>query len=137
MSGEDSQTRYYDKIITDFTSEIHSLCIENKIEPVAVVPISAKAMDGIDLLKEALLECRIDTSEDSYSTLVTNIRHFEALKDSKTALLRVSDGLNDAIPTDLLTQDIREALFHIGEIVGEINTEEILGNIFSKFCIGK
>jgi len=137
MSGEDSQTRYYDKIITDFTTEIHSLCTENKIEPVAVVPISAKAMDEIDLLKEALLECRIDTSEDSYSTLVTNIRHFEALKDSKTALLRVSDGLNDAIPTDLLTQDIREALFHIGEIVGEINTEEILGNIFSKFCIGK
>lgn len=137
LAGEDSQTRYYDKIISDFTAETISLCKEHNIVPVAVVPISAKALNGIENLKTALLECRIDTADDSYSTLVTNIRHFEALKEAKTALLRVSEGLDNTIPTDLLAQDIREALFHIGEIVGEINTEEILGNIFSKFCIGK
>jgi tRNA modification GTPase len=54
-----------------------------------------------------------------------------------SALERANGGMQQSLPTDLLAQDIREAIFHIGEIVGEINTEEILGNIFSKFCIGK
>ena len=70
-------------------------------------------------------------------TIVTNIRHYQSLKDTREALTRVKDGLAEQLPTDLLTQDIREAIFYIGEIVGEINTEEILGNIFGKFCIGK
>lgn len=137
IAGEDLQTRYYVKVIDDFIAEIKSLCKENNIRPSVIIPISAKTLEGIDNLRGALLECRIDTADDSYSTLVTNIRHFEALKDAKTALIRVSEGLDNEIPTDLLAQDIREALFHIGEITGEINTEEILGNIFSKFCIGK
>ena len=68
---------------------------------------------------------------------MTNIRNYQSLKDTREALTRVKDGLAEQLPTDLLTQDIREAIFYIGEIVGEINTEEILGNIFGKFCIGK
>ena len=73
----------------------------------------------------------------SDSLLVTNIRHHQALILALDALVRVEEGILMNISTDLLTQDIRESLFHLGEIVGEINSEEILGNIFSKFCIGK
>jgi tRNA modification GTPase len=57
--------------------------------------------------------------------------------DAQVALYRVEDGLAGGIPTDLVAQDIREAIYHLGSIVGEINTEEVLGNIFSRFCIGK
>ena len=74
---------------------------------------------------------------DSNATLVTNARHYQALMDAQIALYRVEDGLAAGTPTDLVAQDIREALYHLGSIVGEINTEEILGNIFSRFCIGK
>ena len=66
-------------------------------------------------------------------TIVTNIRNYQSLKDTREALTRVKDGLAEQLPTDLLTQDIREAILYIGEI----NTEKILGNIFGKFCIGK
>ena len=71
------------------------------------------------------------------SALITNARHYEALSNARDALVRVRTGLSDALPTDLLTQDIRETLYHIGSIVGEISTDEVLGNIFRNFCIGK
>jgi tRNA modification GTPase len=103
----------------------------------SILTISAKNNYGIDNLKNALLENREAMNHGSYSTLVTNVRHYEALKDAMSALERANGGMQQSLPTDLLAQDIREAIFHIGEIVGEINTEEILGNIFSKFCIGK
>ena len=94
-------------------------------------------MTNLDEFKDTLSKIQNNISIGSNTTLVTNIRHYQALSDTRNALLRVNLGLDQTIPTDLLTQDIREALFHIGEIVGEINTEELLGNIFSKFCIGK
>ena len=74
---------------------------------------------------------------DSDTTLVTNQRHAQALSDARTSLLRVRDGLAAGIPTDLASQDIREAIYHLGSIVGEISTDEVLGNIFRNFCIGK
>jgi tRNA modification GTPase len=103
----------------------------------AILPISAKKNIGIDKFKDLLVNSQQHINIGASTTLVSNIRHYEALVNARTALLRVIEGTEQEIPTDLLTQDIREALFHIGEIVGEINTEEILGNIFSKFCIGK
>lgn len=123
--------------IKEFKENISKLCIQLNLTPIATIEISAKALIGIDTLKRALLECRIDRVESSSSTLVTNVRHYEALKDARASLYRVTEGINQQIPTDLISQDIRETLYHLGEIVGEINTEEILGNIFSKFCIGK
>lgn len=69
--------------------------------------------------------------------IVTNLRHYEALTKAFEAILRVKEGLEIGITHDFLSQDIRECMFHLGEITGQISTDEILGNIFSKFCIGK
>lgn len=103
-----------------------------------MIPISAKTGSGLPELTEALAEIGRRITGDTDETLVTNIRHYEALSRAATALGRVSDGLKVAtLPPDLIAQDLREALYHLGEIVGEISTDEVLGNIFRKFCIGK
>ena len=102
-----------------------------------IISISAKTGDGLDVLKSALAGSRRDLLADSDTTLITNARHYEALSNARDALVRVRKGLSEALPSDLLSQDIREALYHIGTIVGEISTDEVLGNIFRNFCIGK
>ena len=103
-----------------------------------MIPISAKTGSGLPELTEALAEIGRRITGDTDETLVTNIRHYEALSRAATALGRVRDGLKMAtLPPDLIAQDLREALYHLGEIVGEISTDEVLGNIFRKFCIGK
>lgn len=103
-----------------------------------MIPISAKMGSGLPELTEALAEIGRRITGDTDETLVTNIRHYEALSRAATALGRVRNGLKVAtLPPDLIAQDLREALYHLGEIVGEISTDEVLGNIFRKFCIGK
>ena len=103
-----------------------------------LIPISAKTGYGLAALTETLAGIGRRITGDTDETLVTNIRHYEALVRAATALGRVRDGLQVAtLPPDLIAQDLREALYHLGEIVGEIGTEEVLGNIFRKFCIGK
>ena len=113
--------------------------LENKgvRENVAIIPISAKTGAGIRELRAHLATSQRDLLGDSDNTLVTNQRHVQALTDARTSLLRVREGLASALPTDLAAQDIREAIYHIGSIVGEISTDEVLGNIFANFCIGK
>ena len=103
-----------------------------------MIPISAKTGSGLPELTAALAEIGRRITGDTDETLVTNIRHYEALSRAATALGRVRDGLKVAtLPPDLIAQDLREALYHLGEIVGETSTDEVLGNIFRKFCIGK
>ena len=103
-----------------------------------MIPISAKTGSGLPELTAALAEIGRRITGDTDETLVTNIRHYEALSRAATALGRVRDGLKVAtLPPDLIAQDLREALYHLGEIVGEISTDEVLGSIFRKFCIGK
>ena len=109
----------------------------NGLSPIAVLPLSAKNKTGIEKLKEVISSAGEIKNMPSDSLLVTNIRHHQALILALDALVRVEEGIQMNLSTDLLTQDIRESLYHLGEIVGEINSEEILGNIFSKFCIGK
>ena len=104
---------------------------------VPIIAISAKTGSGIQLLRQILTTSQRDLLGDSDTTLVTNQRHAQALSDARTSLLRVREGLSIGLPTDLASQDIREAIYHIGSIVGEISADEVLGNIFRNFCIGK
>ena len=114
-----------------------SACLSAVPDSVSVIPISAKTGSGIANLRAHLAATQRDLLGDSDTTLVTNQRHVQALSDSRTSLLRVRDGLASDLPTDLAAQDIREAIYHLGSIVGEISTDEVLGNIFRNFCIGK
>ena len=104
---------------------------------VPIIGISAKTGAGIDILRSILASSQRDLLADSDTTLVTNQRHVQALTDARTSLLRVQEGLALNLPTDLASQDIREAIYHLGSIVGEISADEVLGNIFKNFCIGK
>ena len=106
-------------------------------EKVKILPISAKTGEGLEKLRSILAESQRNLLGDSDTTLVTNLRHAQALTDARTSLLRVREGLASGLPTDLAAQDIREAIYHLGSIVGEISTDEVLGNIFANFCIGK
>ena len=104
---------------------------------ITTIAISAKTGSGIETLRQALFSYSKDRLGDSDTTLVTNARHYQALADARASLQRTKDGLATGLPTDLASQDIREALFHLGSILGEISTDEVLGNIFRNFCIGK
>jgi tRNA modification GTPase len=74
---------------------------------------------------------------DSQQLIVTNLRHYEALKKCSESLDRVLNGLDEGLPEDLIAIDLRQAIHYLGAITGEISTDEILGNIFRNFCIGK
>ena len=110
---------------------------QNDAQTVPILPISAKTRTGIEELRSILATSQRDLLADSDTTLVTNQRHLQALTDTRTSLLRLRQGLASGLPTDLAAQDIREAIYHLGSIVGEISTDEVLGNIFRNFCIGK
>ncbi len=103
-----------------------------------ILPISAKTGTGIPALCSLLATTQRNLLSDTGSaTLITNHRHLQALTATRTSLLRLRSGLASSLPTDLAAQDLREAIYHIGSIVGEISTDEVLGNIFRNFCIGK
>ena len=109
----------------------------NSDKSVEIIPISAKTGFGTNTLRGLLAATQHNLLADSDTTLVTNQRHAQALTNARTSLLRVREGLAAGLPTDLASQDIREAIYHLGSIVGEISTDEVLGNIFANFCIGK
>ena len=119
------------------TADLNHDSSENAEKTATLVPISAKTGSGINNLRAVLAASQRDLLADSDTTLVTNQRHVQALSDARTSLLRVRAGLASGLPTDLAAQDIREAIYHLGSIVGEISTDEVLGNIFRNFCIGK
>ena len=101
-----------------------------------VLDISARTGEGLDELRRRLVACCQGTVSPD-ATLVTNIRHYEALARAEDALRRVDLGLSQGLSSDLLAQDLREAIHELGTITGEITTDEILGEIFGRFCIGK
>ena len=104
---------------------------------VEIIPISAKTGSGITALRNILADSQRNLLGDSDTTLVTNKRHVQALSDARTSLLRASEGLALGIPTDLVSQDIRETIYSLGTISGEISAQDVLINIFQNFCIGK
>lgn len=120
-----------------YLSQIAEYGRKYDLSPARIFPISAKVRLGVDEVVNYLALSRKSMKTDRNSTLVTNLRHLEALRSAREALTRVWDGLSDSIPTDLVAQDIREAIYHIGTITGEVSTDEVLGVIFGRFCIGK
>ena len=109
---------------------------EQVIEDSVALSISAKTDKGISELKSILVS-QINSGLSTDSTVVTNARHYEALSNALASLIDVRNGLDQDITGDFLAIDIRKALHHLGEITGEITTDDLLGNIFSRFCIGK
>jgi tRNA modification GTPase len=102
-----------------------------------IIPISALNGTNLSLLEQALIESAGFTENEENNVIITNVRHFEALDKALSAMKRAEAGLNNGLPGDLLAQDIRETIHYLGEITGEITTDEVLGNIFKNFCIGK
>jgi tRNA modification GTPase len=98
--------------------------------------VSGKRKENIHLIAEHLVEV-VARTKTTDTTIVSNTRHYEALQGAYHSIICVRDGLREGVSPDLLTVDIHKALYHLGEITGEITTDEILGAIFSRFCIGK
>lgn len=99
--------------------------------------LSAKTGAGVDELKERLLDFVQTGALKNEETIVTNTRHYDALGKAYEEVDKVQMGLTEGISGDLLAIDIRQALYHFGEITGEITSDDLLGNIFANFCIGK
>ena len=101
------------------------------------VMISAQQKENLDALRRMITEVTQLQKISAGENIITNARHYQSLSQTRVALLGVLEGLRLSITHDLLAQDIRHALYHLGEITGQISNDELLGNIFSKFCIGK
>jgi tRNA modification GTPase len=99
--------------------------------------ISAKEKSGLEELRNRLSDIVVKEKLSSDDVIITILRHYEALLRVSESLGRVMSGLEDRIPEDLIAIDIRQAIHYLGEITGEITSDEILGNIFRNFCIGK
>jgi tRNA modification GTPase len=107
------------------------------INPSSLIAVSAKNAMNIEYLKEKLLETVSGGSVDFDNTIVTNARHYDALRRADASLADVLVGLDTGLTGDFIAQDIRHALNHLGEITGQIGVEDLLSNIFGRFCIGK
>lgn len=99
--------------------------------------ISAKCQQGIDELQAALVRSAAIPPITQNDVIVTNVRHYEALKLALASITRVQEGLHLGLSGDLLSQDLRECIHHLSDILGEVTTDEVLQNIFKNFCIGK
>ncbi len=102
-----------------------------------IIFVSAKTGEGIAALEQALVQTIAGQGLGTEDTIVTSARHYDSLRATQEALNAVLTGLANQNPGDLMALDIRRALHHLGEITGEITTNDLLENIFSKFCIGK
>lgn len=124
---------------TDLDDDIATRSELNDILPegTQVVAMSAKNVDDVEALRALIVEAATQPEVDADAVIVTNARHYEALIRAREALTRAIDGLDNGLSGDLLGQDIRECLHWLGSITGEVTTDDILGEIFSHFCIGK
>ncbi len=142
------------EMLTEFKTYIedeskHFILVGNKIDQIEEVPphlkelldletvfVSAKRKENIHLLAETLVD-KVKTENLHDDVIVTNTRHYEALSAALDSVNQVETGLQNDLPGDLVAIDLRQALHYLGTVTGQITTNEILGSIFSKFCIGK
>lgn len=122
------------KIDLSYNDRLKELALPSDIKFMA---ISAKENQQIEELKQLIYECAVGDKLSDNHTMVTNIRHVEALQRTRTALDSVMNGLDNPVTSDFLSMDIKQALYYLGEITGQVTTDDLLENIFSKFCIGK
>ena len=123
----------------------HLWIVNNKMDlPDAVNPtpgvgiaVSSTQGTGLDRLRQVMVDAVSRDKADSSDILLTNARHYDALGRADAALRQVAAALTQGIPADLVAVDLRDALYHLGSITGEVVPDDILGNIFSRFCIGK
>ncbi len=143
-----------EELLEEYKSHInsknkHFILVANKIDQLEEVPnhlkelfeletvfVSAKRKENIHLLAETLVN-HVKNDSPGDDILVNNSRHYEALAHALESIIEIEKGFVDNIPTDLIAIDVRQALYHLGSITGEVTSDEILGNIFGKFCIGK
>lgn len=135
------QEKYPDKKILLIANKIDEVS-EERIDELKQLHseiqfISAKNNLGIEELKKTLLALSSAGQLGKNDTIVTNNRHYDALIKALEAIQKVKEGMDIELSSDLMAIDIREALFHLGEITGSVSTDDLLGNIFSNFCIGK
>jgi tRNA modification GTPase len=102
-----------------------------------IIPISAKNAMNIEFLKEKIYQTTIDKNLGQESVIVSNSRHYDAINKAHESMIAALYGLDNSITSDFIAMDIRRALTHLGEVTGHVTVEDLLGNIFSKFCIGK
>ena len=125
-----------DIISEDVLSTINNKLTTDNKQPIAIF-ISAKNKTGIDELKNTLLSFVNTGALRNNETIITNTRHYDSLLKALDEIQKVKFGLNSNLPSDLMAIDIRQALYYFGEITGEVTNDELLGNIFANFCIGK
>ena len=143
-----------DEVFDEFRNYIedkdkHFIFVANKIDELQNIPshlkemlehetvfVSAKRKENIHLLASTLVS-KVKDKNISNDIIISNSRHYDALIKSLDSLLAVEQGFKNQVPTDLISIDIRETLHHLGTITGEITNNEVLGNIFGKFCVGK
>lgn len=123
----------FNKNVTVINNLVFS--IDYKVD---ILPIAAKSGEGLDSLRKMLADKKKSQIESADSTLITNVRHLEALREARTSLLRVRESLEAGIPSDLVAQDLREAIATLNSILGRhIDSTTILNHIFKNHCIGK
>ena len=128
----------------------HLIVLGNKVDQLSreeqthlkeIIPqiqfIAAKTGEGVEKLKESFIQGVHSGAISNNDTIITNSRHYDSLIKALEEIDKVKEGLSEELPSDLLAIDIRQALYHFGEITGEISSDELLGNIFANFCIGK
>jgi len=123
----------------DQISDVELTDLTTTLSPHAahLIPISAKTGFGVEQLTNTLLNLINTGALRNNETIVTNTRHYDALLKAFEEIQKVKYGLDSGLSGDLLAIDIRQALYHFGEITGEITNDDLLGNIFANFCIGK
>ena len=149
FDAKETNEEELNQILTDLKAVINQnnstlIVIANKVDihPLnyanhTILQISAKEKVNLQLLEDALLDAVNLNLLNSDEVIVSNIRHLEALQKTEDALNRVLNGIDNPITSDFLALDIKQALHYLGEIVGTVTTDDLLENIFSKFCIGK
>lgn len=152
--GAEAFEEYYRQVKARISPSARLIIVLNKTDQIAdlltpqetirlftsgeeIIPISARTGANIELLIQELTDTVHLHALHASDVIVSNVRHYEALQNARTAILRVIEGLESGISGEFISQDIRACNFHLGLIVGEVANEEVLKTIFERFCIGK